>query len=167
MTPTIIAALTIFGAGVLSIPAQSVPKFSDYPTRVTKARASSIDFKRDPSARTFRTRLSAALRDGVNFAGHYIVTGWGCGTGCSNAAIIEARTGRVIWPDQFANIDASYGAGYSEKQIDFRPNSRLLIIHGRPGSFDENAGPKPAGDYYYEWRAEGLRLLKFVPVAED
>ena len=94
------------------------------------------------------------------------MTGWGCGTGCTNAAIIEARSGRVIWPDQFANIDASYGAGYSEKQIDFRSNSRLLIIHGRPGSFDEDAEAKPPGDYYYEWRAERLRLLKFVPVAE-
>lgn len=149
----------------INISAQSarVPKFGQYTVAVEKARVKSINFKRNPSARTFRTRLSEALAGGVNFAGHYIVTGWGCGTGCTNAAIIEARTGDVIWPDQFMNIDASYGDGYSDEQIEFKKNSRLLIIHGRPGSKNENAKIPPSGDHYYEWRGNRLHVLKSVP----
>ena len=112
---------------------RNVPSFGQYPARVEKARAHGIDFKRNPDARTFRTRLSEALAGGVNFAVHFIVVGWGCDTGRTNAAIIEARTGDVIWPDQFMNIDASYGDGYSDEQLEFKKNSRLLIIHGRPG----------------------------------
>jgi len=139
---------------------QRTPSFSQYPARVEKARAKSINFKQ-PNNRTYKTRLSEALRGGVNFAGHYIIVGWGCGTGCTNAAVIDARTGNVAWPIQFYNVDASYGDGYSDEQIEFRKNSRLMIIHGRPGSANENDQNKP-GDYYYEWRNNSFRRLKFV-----
>src|ERR1044071_2168521 len=77
------------------------PDFSSYPASVEKTRARAIDFKASPDARTFRTRLSEALVDGVNFAGHYVIAGWGCGTGCISGAIIDARNGRVFWPIQF------------------------------------------------------------------
>lgn len=143
---------------------RSVPKFSQYPAKVEKAGVKAINFKKNPDARTFRTRLTEAIQGGVNFAGHYVVTGWGCGTGCTNAAIIEARTGDVIWPDQFANIDATYGDGYSDEQLEFKKNSRLLVIHGRPGSRNENSKDQGPGDYYYEWKNNRLRLLKFVAV---
>ena len=155
----------VFAVAVFSTTAHSqakTPQFSKYPATVEKARVKSIDFKNNPEARTFRTRLGYALDRGVNFAGHYIVTGWGCGTGCTNGAIIEARTGDVIWPDQFMNIDATYGDGYSDEQLEFKNNSRLLIIHGRPGGRDENAKTPPSGDYYYEWKNNRFRLLKVV-----
>ena len=74
------------------------PAFSAYPATVEKAKAKSINFKNDAAARTMRTRLKEALAGGVNFAGHYIVAGWGCGTGCFSGAIIDARTGVVFWP---------------------------------------------------------------------
>jgi hypothetical protein len=139
--------------------------FGKYPVAVEKPRIKAIDFKRHKDALSMRTGLTGALRGGVNFAGHHVVAGWGCGTGCTNAAIIDTRTGDLFWPDQFYNVDASYGGGYSDKQLDFRKNSRLLIIHGRPGGKDENAPGKPSGDHYYEWTGKRLRLLKVVEIA--
>jgi len=153
--------LLTINAGVF---AQSgrLPKFSDYPATVEKARVKGVTFGENPSARAFGTRLTYAFDRGVNFAGHYILTGWGCGTGCTNAAIIEARTGDIIWPNQFANIDATYGDRYSDEQIEFRKNSRLLIIHGRPGSMKEFKKVPPSGDHYFEWKNNRLRILKVV-----
>lgn len=145
---------------VITALGQKTPTFSQYSAHVERARAKSIDFSR-PSNKTYKTRLSEALRDGVNFAGHYVIVGWGCGTGCTNAAVIDGRTGKVFWPVQFYNIDASYGDGYSDEQIEFKKNSRLMVIHGRPGSSNENDHSKP-GDYYYEWRNNSFRRLKFV-----
>ena len=162
----ITVAILVFAAAV-SAQIAKTPGFGKYPATVEKARVKAINFKKNPDARTFRTRLSEALKGGVNFAGHYIVTGWGCGTGCTNAAIIEARTGDVIWPDQFANIDASYGEDYSNEQLEFKKNSRLLIIHGRPGSRNENAKIPPSGDHYYEWKGNRLHLLRSVPKKTD
>jgi len=152
-----LALLTGFAA------AQKLPRFSEYPVRVEKPRITKIDFNKDPDARTYRTRLSEALRQGVNFAGHFVVAGWGCGTGCTNAAVIDTFTGKVLWPEQFFNVDATYGDGYSQVQLDFKKNSRLLIIHGRPGTRRESGFDGPAGDYYYEWSNGRFRLIKSVP----
>jgi hypothetical protein len=144
--------------------AQSTPKFSAYAATVEKARAKSIDFKRNPDARTFRTRLSEALHGGVNFAGHYVVAGWGCGTGCISGAIIDARTGNVYWPEQFNAMAAWYGESeYVDKPVNYRKNSRLLIITGVPGQKEDNAPEKPSGIYSYEWKNNRLRQVKFVP----
>lgn len=155
--PVIFIAL----AGAAFAQGAKLPKFSSYPVKVEKTRITAIDLKKHPEARTYRTRLTDGVKGGVNFAGHYIIIGWGCGTGCTNGSVIDARTGNVIWPVQFYNLDATYGSGYSDEQIEFRKNSRLLIIHGVPGSPDNSPAGHP-GDYYYEWKTDRLRQLKFV-----
>ena len=144
--------------------AEGVPKFSAYQVSVEKAKAKSIDFKKNPEARTFRTRLSEALRNGVNFAGHFVIAGWGCGTGCVSGAIIDARTGSVFWPEQFNAFGVLYGDGnYADPPVEYKTNSRLLIIHGIPGEATDDAPSKPAGDYYYEWKNDRLHQIKFIP----
>jgi hypothetical protein len=154
----VITVLAIAGSS------QSTPKFSTYKATVETAKAKSIDFKRNPDARKFRTRLSEALRRGVNFAGHYVVAGWGCGTGCISGAIIDARTGNVFWPEQFNALSVWYGESeYADKPVDYRKNSRLLMITGVPGQKDDDALAKPSGVYYYEWKNNRLRQIKFVP----
>jgi hypothetical protein len=138
------------------------PRFNDYPTRVEVARAKAIDFRRSPEARTFKTRLGQALRHGVNFAGRFIIAGWGCGTCCISGAIIDARTGVVYWPEQLNAMGVWYGDGdYADEPVKYRKNSRLLVITGSPGVRDGEED-KPSGEYYYEWRANRLRLVKFV-----
>lgn len=139
-------------------------EFRSYPAAVEKTTARSIDFKRSPGASTYRTRLRNALKEGVNFAGRYILTGWGCGTGCSHSAVIDARTGRVYFPDELMGVSVWFGENdYDNETYKFRKNSRLLIIHGTPGPDIENAPQRKQGTYYYEWRANRLRLIKFVP----
>lgn len=150
----------IFLAVAVSVAAQNtVPQFTRFPAAVEKPR--SIKTKSKPITLAYIKGLKEAAKRGVNFAGHYVVAGRGCGTGCTNAYIINARTGKTHYPDQLFNVDATYGEGYSDVQLEFKKNSRLLIIHGRPGSKNENADNK-SGDYYYEWKNDRLRLIKFV-----
>jgi len=139
------------------------PAFISYSAAVEKPRVRAIDFKASPDARSFRTRLSDAIKSGVNFAGHYVVAGWGCGTGCISGAIIDARNGRVYWPIQFNAMSTWYdGNDYVDKPIEYRNNSRLLILRGSPG-VKEGDADKPYGEYYYEFRNNELRLIKFIP----
>src|SRR5262250_1611988 len=71
-------------------------KFEDYPA--------TADFKGKPaapvlatkSARMFRTQIREAARKGPNFAGHYTVAEWGCGSGCVTIAVIDAVSGKVF-----------------------------------------------------------------------
>jgi hypothetical protein len=58
-------------------------------------------------ARTFRTRLTAALSQKPVYAGEYVLTGWGCGSsGCYNQVFVNKRTGQVL--DTVFNAYISY-----------------------------------------------------------
>lgn len=145
--------------------AQRNPTFNGYPAKVEKKTAKAIDFRRSPGASSFRTRLREALKGDVNFAGRYILTGWGCGTGCSHSAIIDAKTGRVYFPDPLLGVSVWYGNDSQDfpETYTFRKNSRLLVIRGTPGPMEDGDSDQKQGTYYYEWRANRLRLVKFVP----
>lgn len=144
--------------------AQSL-EFDGYPSVVERKTARAIDFRNSPGASTFRTRLREAIATGeVNFAGRYIITGWGCGTGCSQMAIIDAKTGRVHLPDELAGVSAWFGALDDDYEVySYKKDSRLLIVRGTPGPMNDGDSAQEAGTYYYEWRANRLRLIKFVP----
>jgi hypothetical protein len=161
-------SLIFIAIAVCSGFAQAKPKFAAFPATVERARVKAIDFKKNPDARTFRTRLSEALRRGVNFAGHYVVAGWGCGTGCISGAIIDARTGNVFWPEQFNAMGVLYSDGeYADEPVAYRKNSRMLVISGIPGNAEDNAPDKPSGIYYYEWKNNRLRQIRFVAKAME
>ena len=72
------AAAITFWLCLLSANAQTgAPRFDDYPVneRYT-GKTAPLVLSRE--ARTYRTRLREAAREKPNFAGHFIVTSWGC-----------------------------------------------------------------------------------------
>src|SRR5688500_6319558 len=136
------------------------PHFERYPARVYRGRTAPVNLRSAKGAGTFRTRLREGAKEGVNFAGHFTLVGWGCGTGCLSVAIIDAKTGAVNFPRELN----AFGVWYFEddgEALTFRPNSRLLVLSGFPNSETESAEPK-AGLYYYEWTGRRLRLVRFV-----
>jgi len=93
--------------------------------------------------REFRTRLRSAARQTPNFAGHYVVSTWGCGAECLTGAFIDANTGEVKWlPDGICCWDASV-----DRPIEFRLDSRLIVFVGERGE-----RPDDQGTHYYEFR---------------
>lgn len=56
----------------------------------------SVDFSDFPEAKTYYTRITEAVKRGVNFSGHHILIPIGCGTDCVLFAIVDVRTGKVI-----------------------------------------------------------------------
>jgi hypothetical protein len=104
----------------LSVPGQAHrPSFTDYP-----ARASFSGSPAPPLLATirvghqFRTLLTRGARTGPNFAGAFTVVEWGCGSGCIEFAIADARSGTLYYADSLnGSIDLTY-----------RRNSRLLVI---------------------------------------
>src|SRR6476620_8648893 len=92
---------TIF-ALCISLPAlaqRGVPTFGQYAVPVAKVRNINVNLKSNKYARNYRTNLRNAAKEGVNFAGHFVVVNWGCGTNCSETAIIDGRSGKVFFPD--------------------------------------------------------------------
>ena len=139
-----------------------IPAFGDYPATVERANNVRVNLKSHKNANRFRTNLRNAAKESVNFAGHYILTNWGCGTNCSVSAIIDARNGRVYFPDQLEGA----GFGFCElpdetEPIVYKSNSRLLILNGFKGG-DLNLEKGRCGIYYLEWTGTKFRQVRFV-----
>ena len=131
------------------------PRFEDYPVKERfRGRPSRINFGSCPSARRFRTMLRGAVGVRPDFAGHYGVNSWGCGTECVQIGIVNLKNGKVYMP----GFAASFG-------IETRADSRLLIVNP-PARLKEEFGddPLPNENYrtqYYVW--EKNRLVYIYP----
>lgn len=143
--------------------AQKVPSFSNYKVKVEKITPKHPDLASHKDARMFRTNLRNAVKDGINFAGHFVLANWGCGTNCSESAIVDATTGRVFFPSVLQGIgigfcDIDYG---KTDGLEYKPDSRLLILSGFKGG-DLNNENSPCGIYYMEWTGTNFKTVKFI-----
>ena len=152
--------ITLFAATTLA-QMGATPRFEDYPAPVYKGRAAALKLNDSEEARNFRTRLREGAREGVNFAGHYTVVQWGCGTACLQAAFIDAKTGAVFFPRELNGFGVWYWGKEDYDALQFKPNSRLIVMSGFPASEGNKDEPK-SGLHYYEWTGRRLRLVKLV-----
>ncbi|KAA1172806.1 hypothetical protein FWJ25_13415 [Marinobacter salinexigens] len=133
-------------AGSLEKKEMTVPEvadFSDYPVEVSTQRLQRVDFDSHPDAASFKTRFRTLEGRSANFAGHYLLLYWGCGTSCQQFSIVDVETGQVFMDE---NWSTSMG-------VCFREDSALLITN--PG-----AGESARVDSgYYLWDGGELKPL--------
>ncbi len=122
-----------------------VPQFKDFPASeaYTGKNAPLVLTRED---RMFRTRLREAAREKPNFAGHYILTAWGCGTSCLMGAVIDAKTGKVYWW-HFSICCWGHDVDENFEPIEFRLNSKLIVFSG---ARSEKEGDNGAHFYKFE-----------------
>jgi hypothetical protein len=139
------------------------PKFQDYPAALgLKVSKPKLDLSSSPVARAYRTVLRKAISEGPDFADHYKVAGWGCGTACGVFVVVNLATGRVIIPESFGSVNDDWfdGTGFlpdSERQegpVRYRRDSRLLVVLG---TVDENESRQ--GAFYFVLKDEKLLLV--------
>ena len=155
----------LLGATLTALNCADVPKFGDYPAQKT--------FHGNPAEPLFqpnedrypngdghfRGGVSFDAAKGPNFAGHYTLAIWTCGTDCSEAVVVDAVTGRIYRDMPFEMLvmpRRDTGQEYS-----FRLDSRLLIVQGY---FDVDV-PTDASECsrrYYEWTGSSFKLRRQV-----
>jgi hypothetical protein len=97
----------------------AAPLFASFPSDTSiPARHGKLDVTSSPTARKYRTRLRDAMRREANFAGHYRVVVWGCGTACSMFAVVDLESGKIITAP---HVDAIGGDELSA--ADFLPDA--------------------------------------------
>jgi hypothetical protein len=123
------------------------PRFEDYPVTIVFKGTPAAPILKTPEERLYRTVIRQGVSKGYgvfagsdgkespgpNFAGHYFIITWGCGSPCLMAAIVDAKTGRV-YPPPFH--DSNPGHVYfqvpwqfPERALDYRLDSRLLVTN--------------------------------------
>ena len=158
----VLVTALLLAATSLGFAQSMTPTFTQYAARVESIRNVKVNLKSHKNASMFRTNLRNAAKEGVNFAGHYILTTWGCGTNCTQSAIIDARNGRVFFP----RVLEGAGFGFCDLPDDTEPmvshaDSRLLVLSGFKGG-DLERENSPCGIYYLEWTGTDFKQVKFV-----
>ena len=64
--------------------------------RIFEGTPETVDFTTMPEAQTFYTNITKAVASGSNFAGHFTLVHWGCGTDCFGYAVVNTETGEVV-----------------------------------------------------------------------
>ena len=141
---------------------QRAPKFDQYKVPVSAVQSKRPNLNSHKDARLFRTNLRNAAKAGVNFAGHYAITYWGCGASCGVGAIIDLQTGQVFFPDQLDAVWAQEWPDSKDIPFSFRKDSRLLVLYGYLPN-DYNGDRVTYGYHYFVWTGSRLKRVKFVP----
>jgi hypothetical protein len=140
-----------------------VPSFASFPARIEKRdHPIGVDVRASSMARTYRTQLRGGAKAGPNFAGHFTIASWGCGSACVQWAVIDQNTGKARFEPTIDTIDASSVDPDSSngEPLVFHRDSRLLIVQGAPHEDETRAGVG-----FYQWNGGAFGLLKFVPRA--
>jgi len=151
---TVIVAL---GVALTVGAASRAPRFEDFRvTEVFKGKPPNIDL-RTVMQKRYPTQIRKQAILPANFAGHFRIAEWGCGTSCGMLAVIDLKTGKV-YDGPFQDMD--YGEQYryegGSQDLEYRVSSSLLVARGCPEF-------KNCGTYYYEWKGDKFDLLRFVP----
>lgn len=111
-----------------------------------RGRLAPLDENSHSDARTYRTAISNALQDGVNFAGKYTVVTVGCGTSCQLHLVVDRESGKVL-----DKLQGSAGAS-------FAPGSRLFILNAPDSAINYTECPdcKPQAYEFVDGRFRKL-----------
>jgi hypothetical protein len=107
----------------------------------------------------FATEIRKQAVAPPNFAGHYKIVEFDCGTSCVSMVVADLATGNV-YDGPFIILgygsNCEYEGGFNE--LEYRASSRLLVARGCPEDVD-----KDCGTYYFEWQGDHFAKLRFAP----
>ncbi len=108
----------------------NVPLFENYAV-TTKfiGEIAPVDYSSNENAYNFRGQIKEQVKNGVNFAGHYIVVTWGCGTDCQAGVIVNAVDGKV-YNLPFTTTVASCGLKFNTDSSLFITDADQSCVNG-------------------------------------
>lgn len=151
-----ILCLAFFIASTCRAAGGAVPRFENYKIDKIYTGKTSKVILSTPEARNYRTILREASKETVNYSGEFVLTYWGCGCCCRSAAIVSIKTGRVLF---FPDAITQPPADINEDVLQFRPDSRLLIVVGQLGEEGDKDG---FGRHYFELKNGKFHKVHFT-----
>jgi hypothetical protein len=166
MAVAALGSMTIFtSTGYTQLSTTQSPKFTDYPVAVMKNKKAPLVLNKDD--RLYRTRYRLLHQSEPNFAGHYAVTGVGCGGGCIFVLGVDLKTGKPTSFDlpvgeELTACDESYtdaNGEMIEKDLWYKADSRLFVVTGRMPNLECGAR------YFVEKNGKMIALLD-IPISK-
>jgi len=146
-----ILSLYMIIAATTSVAGPPLPVFAEHHvTERFTGTPAKPDLTGSPDAKRYATTIREGAKTGPNFAGHFTIIEWGCGSECQRSAIVDAKTGAVYFPE----FTSSWGMLY-------RPDSNLLIVNPiDPQAVADDRVPAWMVTEFYQW--DGRKLVKLA-----
>jgi hypothetical protein len=154
-----IVTLVFVIAQIVEVPSSAAafkPRFAEFAVheRFTARPAPAI--LSTSEARNFRTVLREGARNGPNFAGHFTIVQWGCGTQCWEGAVVDGKTGRVF---QLPSLDKTRDSFFESTWLHFQPDSRLLIMCTNCRLWAD----RECDQRYFVWNGDSFKEIRRQP----
>jgi hypothetical protein len=151
----------------------NAPTFMNYPvSSEVPIMHPKVDTQTTTIGRRYRTVLRNGIESGANFAGHYAVVVWGCGSSCSSFAIVNLKTGKVIVPTDISSVIGMYLDNSTEQFLPegqhgywgyrYRLDSRLLVLIGMLNEKESHEGA-----YYFVIENDKLKQVYQTKIIKD
>ncbi len=124
------------------------PRFDAYGVHVQRGSIKGRIQVVEPASRRYTEMLQSAVGKPVNFAGHFVLTIWGCGASCIMGAAIDAKNGAISW----LPFTVCCWSREIMQPLEYRPDSRLLLVHG-------SRNEKGSGTHAYLFDGHAFALL--------
>lgn len=145
---------------------RKLPKFSHFKISKSFHGPNKPLILRTKADHLYRTNIREAAKHGPNFAAHYVVAEWGCGSGCHDFVVIDLSTGNIFDPP-FRDVNFHMPpSGVFQGDpgwnclpgavLEFHKNSALLIVEG---CLDYHQ----CGRTYYKISKTGLKQIAYDP----
>lgn len=114
-----------------------LPRFEDYPVHEHWAGQAVRAKLRTRADRMYRTQFRTAAKEPPNFAGHFRVITWGCGTDCLQGGLIDLSNGQLFrlprsktttGPKEMWPLCGFVTGGRFDEAATTSVDSRLLIV---------------------------------------
>jgi hypothetical protein len=164
--------LAFFAQNAPIAASEKLPTFGSFPAQQRFTGVPAKPTLQTPGQRLFRTQITEGARNGPNFAGHYTIAEWGCGTSCVSLAVVDAETG-IVSEGPFGTLPQAllaYGSAlrydrnakgeYQYDELSYRLDSRLLIARGCPND-------TKCAAYFYEWTGTQFKLLRKISATPE
>ena len=112
-----------------------------------------INFKSNPIAERYRTAITEKYNElEVNFASYYVITTWGCGSGCVTGVMVDIRDGFVYSMPE----DKDWGGNgtYIESKKESKILKTVAVAQSSSAEIDESRK-------YWECN-EDLKKFRFI-----
>jgi hypothetical protein len=150
--------------------AKHPPRFEDFPISENWSQPPAPLKLNTRSERMFKTQLMNAVKDVPNFAGHYRIAMWGCGSNCGAGAVIDLQTGSVFPPPLGA-----HGEGWSRwmmapaffdgSGVEYRRDSRLVVVKGGI-NYSKLLNANVPDTYYFVWEGDRFRQILHISATQ-
>ena len=120
----------------------------------------------DSFGKSFRTRLRDAIEhEKPDFAGHFIVVKWGCGSGgCNSGAVIDAKTGKAyVFPVALSSVfplRPEFEKEDGQEHL-YKLNSRLMVFAGNLEGAKQGDGDDTVE--FYEFKNDKFVFIRSIP----